>query len=215
MKKIVIIIITFCFLFSSLAFAQAEDYQKDTMDHIGFIDYIGSNALSNNISIDFTSVSLYQIRSSNRDPKFYYAKGRFLFDTFPVEISVRGVEITITNKSDKLQIIKWNESVFDLGYYSGIPFLSDMAYANAGNPQQTPDTIIPPGKTISKELYIAKTYYSDVDEHWEVAGTLIPRDNSLSANLYIKVADEDGNSKYYTVKSPHIGFIDNRTNSTK
>lgn len=205
LKKTIIAVFCFCMLFSGVAFG-AEDFQKDTMSHINFVDYKEEIKLPNNMSIDFINLHLIELQTNDRDEKFYYSKGKFLWDVYPLEISLHGVTINITNNSNEMKIIKWSESTIELGYYNGLPFLDNMQYKDAGNPTKTLDTIVPPGKTISRDIYIAKTSYNK-EYGWSIIGTLIPKSNTLTANLYMKIVDENGIGKYYTANSPHIGLV--------
>jgi len=82
-----------------------------------------------------------------------------------------------------------------------------MKYKDAGSKQETIDTIIPPVKTISRDLFIAKTYYDEANHEWAISGTLIPKSNTLTVNIYMKIVDENGNGRYYMVNSPHIGLV--------
>lgn len=120
----------------------------------------------------------------------------------PFTIGVQGIIVDLHNTTDKMMIIKWAESSLSLGSFYGMPFLPGMKYQDAGNPSATPDTIIPPGGTVTQTLYISHVSFSD--GNWVQGYAYVRADNSLKSAIYMKVLDPSGNSTYCSAESPSI-----------
>ena len=41
----------------------------------------------------------------------------------PCVLGVRGIDLNLENLSEDVIVIKWNESIIQLGDYNGLPFL--------------------------------------------------------------------------------------------
>lgn len=117
-------------------------------------------------------------------------------------LGVSGVDLKLTNNTDKVMVVKWSESAFNLGSFSGIPMLPGMKYKDAGNPSATPDTIIPPKKSASVVLYTSNATLQNGE--WEEGYEYVYVDKSLKASVYMKVLDPSGASSYSIVESPPI-----------
>lgn len=117
-------------------------------------------------------------------------------------LGVQGVYLELTNSTDKILIVKWSESSFNLGNFSGIPLLAGMKYNDAGNPSATPDTIIPPNKSVNVVLYISDVTFGN--GNWVQGYEYVRVDNSLRASVYMKVLDDKGSSSYSIAESPTI-----------
>lgn len=184
--------------------------QKDTNQHINYL-YGEPTKIKLNDQLDLKFGTLYfgySLADKYGNPNlnnFYYYKERVLFNTNLVYIPVNGVEVELSNHSDQPYIINWAGSSMSCGSFSGMPFLDGMSGRNAGNPAATPDTVIPPGTTVTKILYLSRVSF--YDRSWYVNGELIPTDNSLNIRLYLKVADSNNMYRYYAANSPHIGLV--------
>jgi hypothetical protein len=131
---------------------------------------------------------------------FYWYKAGLL--GMPHALGVQGVYLKLTNPTNKVMIIKWSESSFSIGTFSGTPFLSGMKYKDAGNPSATPDSIIPPQKALSTALFISQVSFEG--GNWNQGYAYVRADKSLKASIYMKVLDPDGKATYNSVESPPI-----------
>lgn len=153
--------------------------------HINFSGLIICDSLANGLKED--------------DNCYWYKAGMLGAERI---LGVQGVQLKLTNTTDKMMIVKWSESSLSLGTFYGIPFLPGMKYTNAGNPSSTPDTIIPPHKTVSTTLYISNVSFSG--GNWIQGSAYVRADNSLKAAVYMKVLNPDGTSEYCSAESPAI-----------
>ena len=116
--------------------------------------------------------------------------------------AVVGVGVKIQNTSNNVMVIKWNQSSFRIGMSKGLPFLGGMKYMNAGNPSAIPDTVLAPGEIRVVYVYSSevkfekkwKPYYAYLSDKWET-----------NSGVYLKI-ECNGESDYYAVTSPNIGF---------
>lgn len=127
-------------------------------------------------------------------------------------ITVEGVNIRISNPSSKVAIVKWSESALTIGSFSGMPFIGGMKYRDAGNPSATPDLIVAPGQTITKDLYVSRVHF---DKDWSIDGEPLRKDNTTTATLVLKVLNDKGGFAYYTIVSPQIGIPSSPANPGK
>ena len=121
-----------------------------------------------------------------------------------VVLGVSGVGLECVNLSDEVIVIDWAESLFELGSYSGIPFLADMKYVDAGKPEKTPKTIIPPRSTKEVILLHGEPYFSD---KWHNGYAPISTYGDLKALVALKVMIND-KTKYYTYITPRMYIPD-------
>lgn len=188
-----------------------ENGQKDTANHINFLEpEMLTTKINNDISITFTSLFLESDATGidkSKISNFYYAKDHGIFGSYLKCISIYGASIDITNNSDQIYVIQWGGSSMKCGTFSGLPFLGNMKYRDAGNPSATPDTIIPPKQTISRNVYISRIKW--YDGGWGFNGDLIPIDNHINIQLYLKILDNTNTVKYFSIVSPHIGLVKN------
>lgn len=158
----------------------------------------------NGLIVNFTSLNVGNRQNDNaeKNPNCYWFKAGMLGIIY--EIGVQGVDVELTNTTDKLMVIKWSESSLALGTFTGVPFVSGMKYKDAGNPAATPNTIIPPKGNVAVSLFISEIYYDDFREKWNSEYTPVCVDKSLKATIYMKVLDPVGNSMYCVAESPNI-----------
>ena len=138
--------------------------------------------------------------SAENNPNCYWFKAGVL--GIPYIIGVQGVQLELTNTTDEVMVIKWSESSFSLGTFTGMPFLDGMKYTDANNPSATPDTVIPPNKSVYKTIYISYVKYTN--DGWFQGYTHVRADKSLKADVYMKVLDSTGKSNYCSAGSPKI-----------
>lgn len=183
-----------------------QDNTSNTAEYITFLSPEKPDAilLSNGISISFLAPSLGLGADCNPKTTPYYSQRfSFLGMGSSSTIECEGAHLEIKNTTNEIRVIKWAGSSIVIGGYSGIPFLDGMKYANAGNPSATPDTIIPPGMTIAKSVFLPSvSFHND----WSINGTPVPKNNTLDINLYLKIADANGAEQYFSLKSPTIGL---------
>lgn len=118
-------------------------------------------------------------------------------------VAVQGISLVLKNTSNQVVVVRWAESAISVGTYSGTPFLDGMKYSNAGNPSATPDTIIPPGQRVTKDIYLPRTEF---DSYWKIIGEPLPKKDGLTFNLSLKIVDGNGSSKYISMPTPLIGI---------
>ena len=141
----------------------------------------------------------YGFEADKYGSNYYYFKTGF--EGVPNILAVCGICLDIQNLTDDVCVIKWNESLLQLGTFSGIPFLPGMKYVDAGNPSVTPSSIIPPHSTISINLYLSNPEF--VSGNWKDGCSFVLVDNSLKGSIYMKT-EFNGESKYYGFITPRI-----------
>lgn len=127
----------------------------------------------------------------------YYTTSMGLIKSY-YTITTEGVSVSFTNRSNKVIILKWSESSLSVGSFSGLPFLSDMRYKDARKPDAMPDSLIAPGQTIRKDVYISRVSY---DNGWSIKGEPILRDKSTIFTLVLKIINSSGNTQYISMTS--------------
>lgn len=136
-----------------------------------------------------------------RDDIFYYKTS----SGTKVVLGITGISLMCTNHSDEVIVIDWAESLFELGNYSGIPFLADMKYLDAGKPEKTLKTIIAPHSSKTIALFHGKPYFSD---EWHHGYALISTYGDIKALVAMKVMIND-KTKYYTYITPRMYIPEN------
>ena len=120
---------------------------------------------------------------------------------------VKGVSLKLENLTDKVLVIRWNESVIQIGNTSGMPFLSGMKYIEAGKPASLPNTIIPPKTFVTMDVYPATKVQYSRSWGWGVLVEPINTQGTSQIIITMKV-EEDGANKYYSFKTPCLNFPD-------
>lgn len=116
---------------------------------------------------------------------------------------VVGFKLTFVNNSANFYTIQWSASNMTFGNFSGIPFLGGMKYIDAGKPDVTPNTLLPPNTTTTITLYTSDVEFDS--GNWIFSGELVPSDNTMQPIFHLKVIS-DNLANYYTVKFSHIGI---------
>lgn len=161
-------------------------------------------ALDNGLVINFVAPAVDAYGEESKDGSVYRQRSSNFLGVMQ-KIYLNGVVLNITNTSNQLYVIRWAESTVDFGNNPGVPFLGEMKMRDAGNPGATPNTIIPPGQTITKGVYTSSTWH-DREAGWGFNGTPIPVNNSIRVQFYLKILDANGTGKYFALQSPPIGM---------
>lgn len=133
--------------------------------------------------------------SQLKNERIYYYNGAIA--------AVNGNILKMTNNSTDAIIVKWNSSVISLnGFSMGMPFLAGMKYRDAGNPATTPDSIIPPGMSVSVNAFLSNVRL--MHDSWVIDGAPLLRDAEIPFSYYIKTVTADGSAEYITVIVPGI-----------
>lgn len=66
-------------------------------------------------------------------------------------LDVSEILITFENTSDKLMIVDWSKSTYNLGTYSGAVMFPGIKYSDAGNASALPNMPIPPKSFVTKQ----------------------------------------------------------------
>ncbi len=140
---------------------------------------------------------VFKVREKDfRDDLMYYKD----WEGTKYVLGVSGVQLELSNLSDEVVVIDWAESLFELGNYSGVPFLAGMKYVDAGKPEKTPKTIIPPHSTKSVSLFHGEPY---LRTDWHHGYAVISTFGDLRALVAMKVMIND-KTKYYTYITPSM-----------
>lgn len=135
---------------------------------------------------------------------YYYKRG---MEGTPFIIGVTGIGLEIENLTNDVLVIKWSDSIIQLGNYDGVPFFSGMKYSEAGNPSLLVNTVIPPLMTKSKGLALGNPKYikggTFHSAQWQDGYAYVRADGSLQGIICLKV-ERNNQEKYYTFKTPHI-----------
>jgi len=208
MKK-VLLIVCILMLFCGVAGAKADNIQDGATDTASFIVYLSSESakLDNGIVINFNTPSIWWGGETRATPNYYSQKSTAWINGGLYAIKCGGTGLKITNTSSQIYIIKWAESSISIGRSNGIPFLDGVKWKDAGNPSATPESIIPPGGSIDKTVFLPSVAFDSYRATWSITGEPIPKDNSLRVVLCLKISDGNGVSKYYTAQSPTLGLM--------
>lgn len=96
-------------------------------------------------------------------------------------LSVTGVALDITNKTNEVMLIDLNKSVISIGGYQGRPVPGGIKYMDAQT-ANLPPVVIMPGKTITKELFRGDMEFVDngvLGSEW-----VPPCDLSVGKNIF-------------------------------
>ena len=115
---------------------------------------------------------------------------------------INGLTLTLENTTNNVLVISWKDSAISVdGQVYGIPFMSGMKYANAGNPSATPNTVLPPGAKITIAANIPDVGL--VSRRWQIHGAPLLKSRAREFSLYIAV-NSNGATNYLTVTAPGI-----------
>lgn len=183
--------------------------QKDTLDHIqDLMDLPNPINLNDDLTITSETLFLKDVYAGTKEADikdyFYRKKTDWLGRPTYTCRSLQGIKVSIANHSDQIYIVQWSGSAMSFGSFVGMPFLSGMKYIDAGKPNVTPDTIIPPKTNITASLYTSDVEF--LGGEWYMHGEWIPADNSMNVKLYLKILNSENISKYYTIEFPHLGI---------
>ncbi len=189
MKRILMLVVTFLLMFTSFAHAYS----------ISDVKFTGEAKSGSILGVSVTPV--LPLGGYSYDTPLlndYYIDGK-------VVISVRGIGVSITNNTDAVAVINWKDSSIDVdGQPYGVPFLDGMKYMNAGNPNATPNSVIPPHQTIEKLVFLPNVKM--MSRHWNVEGAPLLRVKNRVINLYVSVTVR-GTTDYAIVSTPGINML--------
>jgi len=171
---------------------------------LGFMPPNEPVTLENGLVFEFSHPE-FRITNDNAVPGYVKGRLELLFLRRSVTMEFTGFELSITNTTKQIMVVKWAESSLYVGRYTGIPGIGGMTFRDLGKPGATPDTILPPGRGVKLTLWIPRPIWNEVDKKYEIKGELIPVDNKMNILLAVKVVDASNNARYYTVEGPRIG----------
>ena len=112
-----------------------------------------------------------------------------------------GLYAQFTNNSNAPAVISWKNSSISSGNTNyGIPFLEGMKYKDAGNPSETPDTIIPPGQKVMKRVFLPDVKF--VGSRWIHNGIIVTPSKDINLTLVLSI-----NGQFITNTTPGINFV--------
>ena len=203
-KAILMLIIISLLQGIGYAETQSKDGTARALDYMGFVSSEPLSKTFDNKVFILVKSPIFGWRIGKKADANCYSIGSTDLISLKAPIEFWGINIYIRNKSDEVKVIRWSESTFVVGDFSGLPFLDGMKYVNANNPSALPDTVLPPGQDVDKAVYLSRVTFSGID--WYIDGEYIPKNNKLKASLYLKILDAKGNSNYYSISTPTIGM---------
>ena len=215
MRKILVFMFLLLIILQSTClatpFSSSLNAQKDTFTHVGVLNDV-QNPIRINDDLSLTTKTIYtgesQIAKENI-PDYYCRKERDMWGASSYyATTLQGARVSIENSSDKIYVIKWSESVMQFGTFSGIPYIADMKFIDAGDKNKTPDTVITPHTTATLSIYTNNVEFSKFDSDWHINGEPVPINNSIGIKLFLKIYDENNTSKFYPLQLTHLGWID-------
>lgn len=90
----------------------------------------------------------------------------------------KGLQVVITNNTDKPQSINWNQSSINWLNYSSPVFLSGMKYSQAGQ-GTIPNTALGAGKSVTIDVYPANNV-EWTGKTWKIDGIKLKKGDELS-----------------------------------
>lgn len=146
-----------------------------------------------NLDIDEKNTNLY-----------FYKKG---IGGTPVVLGVKGINLELENLTNDVIVIKWNDSLVQLGEYSGLPFFDGMKYIDAGRASMLQNTVIPPLAKKEISVFLANVEYQKGDAFnssgWKDGYAPLMDYKPLDGLLCLRV-EVNNQDKYYTFKLPRI-----------
>ncbi|WP_196600064.1 hypothetical protein [Pectinatus frisingensis] len=206
MKRILVLVILLCII-GTTCFAE-----KNPNDITKNFNYLGFDPITfNEDRIDMTILGpVFGVYPDSRYQKNkidgYYITRKDLFGSASFFMTLTGLNLSIKNKTDDAIIVHWNQSVFSLNNFKGIPWIYNMKFSNAGNPAYTPDTIIPPNS--SSEVLIASNQIDTSFGYPIFIGPIVGKNTSISESLYMCTSDTSGNLKFYNFIAPNVELKD-------
>lgn len=191
MKKLFIAFLVFL-LFPSTGFA------KDISDIANLVKFFSPPILQNVDGLNITPslpIGEAEYMFTKLDSKLYYTNGVGY-------VGVIGVQIKFTNTTSSVALVSWKDSVLmidDVSY--GIPLIAGMPYREAGNPSATPNTVIPPKKTVYVNTYVPSPILHN--GAWYQQPIKIPKKGFVTFSYYISV-NINNKSSYVNVDIPKI-----------
>ncbi|HOL10950.1 MAG TPA: hypothetical protein PLH87_12555 [Bacillota bacterium] len=158
---------------------------------------------------------------------YQHKKSTLLSTKYYCYLSVKGMRVSFKNETNKIMIIRWRESLFKLNDLVRIPLLGEVQFEDANKPV-TPDTVIIPGQTITKVIYIPRTNYvmkkrvvNSYYDYWTdsmvytyedypeyfIVGEPIMEYGDIKIELQLKIFDQYGKVSINHVKCPPIKLI--------
>lgn len=203
MKKIIsaFLLLMICFSYLNVSYAMKITGSKkfDLPNYVVMNPTISENANGLSISIDSAYTGMFLANIPNNSACYYYKHGLF-GDTYA--LGVTGLRVTLTNTTNQLLVIKWSESAYTMGSYTGLPFLDGMKYIDAGNPSALADNILPPGARITRNVFQSNVKFAN--GRWIEGYQFIKEFSSLRGSLYLKVTDQQGNISYASAQTSLI-----------
>lgn len=206
MKKFFLVLLLIVIVFPSACFSNGKIL---TLDDLGFssdnrIHFIDD---SHTISIYFNNCIFTPLSAVNDNPAYkdtyYFITAKGPLGQLSSYIGLSGLSITLTNNTDSIKMINWNSSTLQIGDKSFVPLIDGVKFKDAGNPSVLPNTILPPGRRVSLQVYASNVSFRGGT--WHLGGTFIPTENNLNTILYLKISNDDNSSKIYTITAPSIG----------
>lgn len=215
MKKLFVFVLLLGLLVSSAVSAGTRLKGKMIEKEANRIDFVTGTGekeqvLENKIKV--TALDLIKDQTGQHgikpsDPAihvYYYKIQSNGFLTTDHVFGVKGIKLKIENLTDNVLIFRWNESLIQIGETGGMPFIKGMLFSDAGNPDETPNTIIPPKASVRIELYPAVSV-KRISGVWENQIVPISDEGTTRVTVTMRVEEEgENNSCSYT--TPCINF---------
>lgn len=218
MKKVVVffmLIVCFAFINNVQAMYLKGDGVSDTYKYIRYVqDEPYSNLYDNNLKVSTErlypcAIPEWRLKCDLKSSGWYYYK-KGMGGT-PCVLGVRGIDLNLENLSEDVIVIKWNESIIQLGDYNGLPFFVGMKYKDAGKPDKLVNTILLPFSKLNLPIFLANVEWRNGNSFnssgWKDGYAPVKEDKSLQGLLCMKI-EVNGESKYYIFRTPHIEYPD-------
>lgn len=117
-------------------------------------------------------------------------------------LAIKGVILSVTNKTDEVMIIDLNKTLISVGEYSGRPVATGVKYIESQT-AMLPPIIIPPSANKETILHRGDYIFDDRDKIWQA-----PMDLHLDTNVFgcgdfvIAIGDKD--TKYIAFKCESV-----------
>lgn len=191
------------------------DGVSDTYKYIRYVqDEPYSNLYENNLKISTENlypcaIPEWRLKCDLENSGWYYYKKRM--GGTPCVFGVKGIALNLENLGEDVIVIKWNESLIQLGDYNGLPFFVGMRYSDAGKPDKLVNTILPPFSKLKLPVFLSNVEWRNGDTFnssgWKDGYAPVKEDKSLQGLLCMKI-EVNSESKYYTFRTPHIEYPD-------
>ncbi len=137
---------------------------------------------------------------------YFRAKGGILFGNQILDMvfGVSGIQVQLDNLTDKPMIIRWDESLLEIGDTNSMPFVDKIKFTKDGQPEKPLRTIIPPKDSVTVKLYSSanKTRW---EQDWMDLPVPISDEGITRIKVKLKI-ETDGEFKYYAYESPRLDF---------